>query len=175
MDKDHPFNRSGDDLNVLELGHPVKSKNSLPSPAFFLRCNGTWDALVSSNRVLNGGTSTRSTTRVFNQSIQKGVWHYVIVQFKLHWDSSKGPYFRVWRATSGVSPVQIASSNIANNYNESVTYSPQKFGLYMWNISSGWGTSNSRTLYTKGLHVFKDASGSPALIVGSMLESIRGI
>ena len=53
-------------------------------------------------------------------------------------------------------------------------YIPQKFGLYQWNVNS-WGSSITRTLYTKGLHVFRDQSGSPALSVNTMLEYIRAI
>jgi hypothetical protein len=174
VDNDHPFNGSGDDLDILELGHPITSKNSNPSPAFYLRRNGTWDAMVGSNTVLNGGTSTRKLSRVFSRPIAKGVWHYVIVQFKLEWDQSKSPYFRVWHAIGSGSPVQVCNTTIPNYYRESATYTSQKFGLYQWNVNS-WGTSNTRTLYTKGLHIFKDQSGSPTLNANSMLEFIRGI
>lgn len=174
VDNDHPFNGSGDDLDILELGHPITSKNSQPSPAFYLRRNGRLDARIGSNTVLDGGTSTRTFSTAFSKPITKGVWHYVIVQFKLEWDKSKSPYFRVWHASGNGSPVQLCNTTIPNYFRESATYTAQKFGLYQWNVSN-WGTSNSRTLYTKGLHIFKDQSGSPALNVNSMLEFVRGI
>jgi hypothetical protein len=176
VDKDHPFNGTGGGIGLLELGHPVTSQNAYASPGFALRENGTWDAQVNYNKVLNGGPATRVSSKLFSQTIQKGVWHYVIVQFKLHWDSSKSPYIRVWKATGGGSPVQIANRNAPNTYNESVSYKPQKFGLYLWDITSkGWGSSTTRTIYTKGLHVFKDVSGTPALSVSSLLEYVRAI
>jgi hypothetical protein len=174
VDADHPFNGSGDDLDILEIGHPVTSKNSMPSPAFYLRRNGTMDAMVSSNTVLNGTTATRRTTKVFSKAVQKKVWHYIVVQFKLDWDVAKKPYFRVWHAVGNGAPVQLCNTSIANAYRESAGYIPQKFGLYQWNVNS-WGSSITRTLYTKGLHVFRDQSGSPALSVNTMLEYIRAI
>jgi hypothetical protein len=173
-DADHPFNGSGDDLNILELGHGVTSKNGLPHIAFFLRRNGTLDAMVSSNNVLNGTTKTRRTTKVFAKSVQKKVWHYIVVQFKLEWDAAKKPYFRVWHAVGNGSPVQVCNTTIANAYRETATYTPQKYGLYQWNLSN-WGTSTTRTTFTKGLHVFLDKAGTPALSVGSLLEYARAI
>jgi hypothetical protein len=174
VDTDHPFDGTGDDLDILELGHGVTSKNGMPNPAFYLRRNGTMDAMVSSNTVLNGDASTRKTEKVFSKPVKKGVWHYLVVQFKLEWDASKGPYFRVWHAVGNGAPVQIANTNIANGYRESVTYQPQKFGLYQWNVNN-WGSSDSRTLYTKGLHIFRDEPGTPALDVNSMLAFIRSM
>jgi hypothetical protein len=174
VDRDHPFNGSGDDLDILELGHPTSSSNSNPGPAFYLRRNGTWDSLLWGNSVLNGGTSTRVGTKPFSEPIAKGVWHYIVVQFKLEWNPSKGPYFRVWRATGNGAPVQIANSSAANTWNETYTYTPWKYGLYQWNVNN-WGSSPSRTLYTKGLHIFKDQPGTPTLNVNSMLEFVRAI
>lgn len=174
VDADHPFNGSGDDVDILELGHSVSSKNTLPNPAFYLRRNGTMDAMVSSNTTLNGSDGGRRTSKVFSRSVQKKVWHYIVIQFKLEWDVSKKPYFRVWHAVGNGSPVQVANTSIANLYRETATYTPSKFGLYQWNLSN-WGTSTTRTLYTKGLHIFRDQSGSPTLQVGPMLEYLRAI
>jgi hypothetical protein len=174
IDSDHPFDGSGDDLDILELGHPTSSANCNPSPAFYLRRNGRWDSMIWGNTVKDGGTSTRVGAKPFSEPISKGVWHYVVVQFKLEWDVSKGPYFRVWRATGKGTPVQIASSSAANTWNEKNTYTPWKFGLYQWNINN-WGSSPSRTVYTKGVHIFKDQPGTPTLNVNSMLAFIRGI
>jgi hypothetical protein len=174
VDSDHPFNGTGEDLDILELGHGVTSKNSLPTPAFYVRRNATFDAMVSSNTVLDGTNSTRKTAKVFSKPISKGVWHYVVVQFKLEWDVSKRPYFRVWHAVGSQAPVQVANTNIANSYRESVSYKPQKFGLYQWNINN-WGSSTSRTVYTKGLHVFRDSPGTPTLDVNSMFAFIRSM
>ena len=173
---DHPFNGSGDDLNIWEIGHPVKtaSGNTIPTPAFFIRRNGTWDALLSYTTNVDS-TAGVSRTTAFSRSLQKGVWNYVVVQFKLHWDKSKGPYFRVWQAVGSGAPAQLVNTSVANYYRESVTYTPSKFGLYSWNPSTGWGSSSSRTLYTKGVHVFKDVSGASTLDVNSLLEYIRAI
>jgi hypothetical protein len=80
----------------------------------------------------------------------------------------------VWHAVGSGAPVQLCNTSISNFYRESAGYIPQKFGLYQWNIDN-WGSSTTRTLYSKGLHVFRDQSGSPALGVNTLLEYSRAI
>jgi hypothetical protein len=174
VDKDHPFNGSGNDMNILSLGHPVSSKNTQSMNALFLHRDGTMRFLVSSNSVLNGSNSTYKSAS-FRKSVQKGVWNYIIVQWKYEWDTSKKPYTRVWHAVGSGSPVQWVNTNVANELRESAGYHPWKFGEYLWDISSGWGTTTSRTLYTKGIQIFRDQSGSPSLTVNSLLSLMRSL
>jgi hypothetical protein len=173
---DHPLDGRGADLGILELGHATSSKNAYASPSFCLRRNGTLDGMIFSNPVLDGGPSTRVASKAFSYPVAKGVWHYFIMQFKLEWDAAKKPYFRVWSATGSGSPKKIADSSVANTFNETNTYAPWKFGLYQWDVTdAGWGSSASRTFFTKGFYLFKDEAASPSLDVNSMLEFIRGI
>ena len=174
VDKDHPFNGSGGDMSILSLGHPVTSKNQQSMNVLFLQRNGTMRFLVSSNSVLNGTNSSYKGTS-FTKSIQKGVWHYIIVQWKYEWDVSKKPYTRVWHAVGNGSPVQWVNTSVANEFRESAGYHPWKFGEYIWDITNGWGGSSSRTIYTKGVQILRDQSGSPSLSVNSMLTLMRSL
>lgn len=178
---DHPFSGTGGELNILSLGHPVSSKNSQSMSALFLYRDGRMGFLVSSNSVLNGSNSTYKGTR-FYKSIQKGVWHYIVVQCKYEWDVAKGPYTRVWHAVGNGAPVQWVNTNIANAFRESAGYHPWKFGIYAWDLSTGtngiWSTSppsSSRTLYTKGIQIFRDQPGTPTLSVNTMLALMRSM
>jgi hypothetical protein len=174
VDNDHPLNGSGGDLNILSLGHPVSSKNQQSMNALFLQRNGTIRFLISSNQVLDGTNSTYKGTS-YTRSIKKGVWNYIIVQWKYEWDKAKGPYTRVWHAVGNGSPVQWVNTTIPNEFRESKGYHPWKFGEYMWDISAGWGASSSRTIYTKGLQILRDQGGSPTLNVNSMLALMRSM
>ena len=174
VDKDHPLNGTGDHMTVLSLGHPVSSKNTQSQNVFFVRKDGKVRFLISSNSVLNGTSSTYKSSS-FDKPIQKGVWNYFIVQWKYHWDVSKGPYTRVWHAVGSGAPVQWINTNIANAFRESAGYHPWKFGGYLWNVGAGWGSSNSRTIYTKGIQAFRDQPGTPTLNVNSMLALMRSL
>lgn len=178
---DHPFNGTGGDLGIMSLGHSVSSKNTQSMGALFLQRNGTMRFLISSNSVLNGGNSTYKGTS-FTKSIQKGTWHYIIIQCKFEWDKAKGPYTRVWHAVGNGAPVQWVNSNIPNSFRESAGYHPWKYGIYAWDITSGsngiWSTrpaSSSRTTYTKGMKIFADKPGSPTLNVNSLLALLRSM
>jgi hypothetical protein len=174
VDKDHPFNGSGGDMAVLSLGHPVTSKNQQSQNVLFLNRNGTVRFLISSNSVLNGTNSTYKGSS-FSKPIQKGVWNYFIVQWKYHWDVSKGPYTRVWHAVGNGSPQRWVNTGIANAYRESGGFHPWKFGEYIWDVNNGWGSSSSRTIYTKGFQAFRDQPGTPTLNENSMLALMRSL
>lgn len=174
VSSDFPFNGTGGDMTILSLGHPVSSKNTQSQNVFFLRRDGKVRFLISSNKVLNGGNSTY-VGKSYDRSIQKGVWHYFVVQWKYHWDASKGPYTRVWHAVGNGAPVQWVNSTTPNAFRESAGFHPWKFGGYMWDVNSGWGSSTSRTFYTKGLQAFRDQSGTPGLSVNTMLALMRSM
>lgn len=169
---DHPLNGSGDHISILSLGHAVTSSNTQSMNKLDLRKDGKLRFWIQSNNVLNG-TNATAQGRVYDFPVTKGVWNYIIIQWKYEWDVAKGPYTRLWRAVGTGAPVQIVNTNIANSFRESAGYHPWKFGLYMWDINNGWGSSSSRTIYTKGLQILKDQPGTPKLDVNSMLALVR--
>lgn len=169
---DHPFDGSGDHISILSLGHSVSSKNTQSMNKLDLRKDGKLRFWVQSNSVLDGTNATARGT-VFDFPVQKGVWNYVVIQWKYEWDANKGAYTRLWHAVGDGAPVQRINTAIANAFRESAGYHPWKFGLYMWNVNTGWGSSSSRTIHTKGLFILKDQPGTPTLNVTSMLALIR--
>jgi hypothetical protein len=171
---DHPFDGSGDHISILSLGHSVGSKNVQSMNKLDLRKDGKLRLWVQSNNVLDGTDATR-TGSTFDFPVQKGVWNYFVIQWKYEWDEVKGPYTRVWRAVGNGSPVQLVDTTIPNSFRESAGFHPWKFGLYMWDINKGWGTSPTRTIYTKGLYIFRDEPGVPTLDVNSLLPLLRSI
>lgn len=87
-------------------------------------------------------------------------WHRFVMKLRLHWDRSKGPYVKIWRAVGNGPLQQIADYAGPNDYNNIAPYVPQKFGLYRWDA---WSGKPTRTIFTKGFYVFKDQTGSPAI------------
>ncbi len=71
--------------------------------------------------------------------------------------------------------MQWVNTNIANAFRETGGYHPWKFGSYFWDVNNSWGTSNSRTIYTKGIQAFRDQPGTPTLNVNSMLALMRSL
>lgn len=161
-------------MSILGFGHSVSSKNVQGMNKLDLRKDGKLRFWVNSNSVLDGSDATR-TSHTFDFPIQKGTWNYIVIQWRFEWDESKGPYTRLWRAVGNGPPVQIVNTDVANAYRESAGYHPWKFGLYMWDINKGWGTSPTRTIYTKGLYILKDEPGDPTLDVNTLLSLLRSI
>ncbi|HQR51703.1 MAG TPA: hypothetical protein PLZ79_00410 [Burkholderiales bacterium] len=172
--KDHPLDGSGDHLSILSLGHSVSSKNVQSMNKLDLRKDGKLRFWVQSNSVLDGTDASRSGS-TFDIPVQKGVWNYFVIQWKYEWDEARAPYTRVWQAVGNAAPAQVVDTSIPNAFRESAGYHPWKFGLYMWDVNKGWGTSPTRTLYTKGLYIFKDAPGTPTLDVAILLSLLRSI
>ena len=171
---DHPLDGGGDHISILSLGHSVGSKNVQSMNKIDLLKNGNLRFWVQSNGVLDGADATRIGS-TFDFPVQKGVWNYIVIQWKYEWDQTKDPYTRLWRAVGNGPPVQIVATDIPNAFRESAGYHPWKFGLYMWDIKKGWGSSPTRTIYTKGLYIFKDEPGTPKLEVSSLLALLRSI
>lgn len=172
VDNDHPFDGSGDHIGVLSLGHSVSSKNTQSMNKIDLRNDGKLRFWVQSNSVLDGTNATAKGT-VYDLPVKKGVWNYIVIQWKYEWDVTKGPYTRLWQAVGSGSPVQKVNTNIANAFRETAGYHPWKYGLYMWDVNKGWGSSPTRTIYTKGLQILKDQPGTPKLDANLMLALIR--
>lgn len=169
---DHPLDGTGDHISILSLGHSVTSRNTQSMNKLDLRKDGKLRFWVQSNAVLDG-TNATARGAVFDFPVQKGVWNYIVIQWKYEWEANKGPYTRLWHAVGDGVPVQRVNTTIANAFRESAAYHPWKFGLYMWNVNTGWGSSSTRTMHTKGLYILKDQAGTPTLNVNSMLALIR--
>jgi hypothetical protein len=172
--KDHPFDGSGDHVSVLSLGHSVSSTNVQSMNKLDLRKDGKLRFWIQSNAVLDGTDVTRMGN-VYDFPITNDVWNYIVIQWKYEWDVLAGPYTRLWSAVGDRSPNQMVDTAIPNSFRESAGYHPWKFGLYMWDVTSGWGSSQTRTIYTKGLYVFRDLPGTPSLDVNSLLVLLRSI
>lgn len=171
---DSPFDGSGDHMSILGLGHSVGSKNAQGMHKLDLRKDGKLRFWVNANSVLDGTDATR-TGSTFDFPVQRGVWNYIVIQWQYEWDPAKGPYTRLWRAVGNGPAVQIADTDIPNAFRESAGFHPWKFGLYMWDVNKGWGSSPTRTIYTKGLYIFKDEPGDPTLDVSSLIALLRSI
>lgn len=169
---DHPFDGSGDHIGIMSLGHSVSSSNTISMNMLHLRKDGKLRFWVQGNRVLDGTDKTR-TGRVYDFPIKRGVWNYIVIQWKYEWDVAKKPYTRLWRAEGDGPAVQLVNTDIANAFNESAGYFPWKFSIYMWDINNGWGTSATRTTYTKGLYILRDQQGASTLDVNTMLALAR--
>ena len=103
------------------------------------------------------------------------MWYIFVYQFKYEWDVAKGPYTRFWSAVGDGAPTKIADIAIPNSYNESCQL-PSLGGPRhdLWNVTDkGWGSSSTRTVYTKGVYIFKDEPGTPQLSLDLMLALIR--
>lgn len=172
VDNDHPFDATGDHIGVLSLGHAVTSKCTQSMNKLDLRKDGKLRFWVQSNGVLDGTNATAKGT-VYDFPVQKGAWNYIVIQWKYEWDVAKGPYTRLWHAVGNGAPVQRVNTTMANAFRESAGFHPWKFGLYLWNVNTGWGTSPTRTMNTKGLYILKDQPGTPTLDLNSMLALIR--
>jgi hypothetical protein len=174
VDTDHPFDGSGDTMKILDLGHSVSSKNTNALHALQLLKDGKLRLLVSSNNVLDG-TNATAQRRAYDVPVTKGAWNYIVMQFKYEWDATKRPYTRLWRAVDKGTPMKIVDADIPNSYRESAGYHPWgDLGIYMWDVTDkGWGSSSTRTIYTKGIYILKDQNGTPTLSLDSMLALIR--
>jgi hypothetical protein len=99
-------------------------------------------------------------------------WHKFVMKVRFHWDAARAPYIRIYRAV-GSQPLElIGSRDGPNAFNDQAAWLPQKFGLYRWDP---WSAGPTRTLFTKGLFVLRDAPGtSPVdeLAMRALLDSI---
>ncbi len=99
-------------------------------------------------------------------------WYKFVMKARFHWDASRSPSLRIWRAV-GDGPLEaIAARDGPNAFNDRASYVPQKFGLYRWDP---WAGSPTRTLYTKGLFVLRDRPDLPALSEIQMLGLIDAL
>ncbi|MBL8526551.1 MAG: heparin lyase I family protein [Burkholderiales bacterium] len=171
---DHPFDGSGDHISILSLGHSVTSKITQSMNKLDLRKDGNLRLWVQSSGVLDGTNATAQGS-TFDFPVKKGVWNYIVIQWKYEWDPAKGPYTRVWRAVGNGPAAQIVDTDIPNAFRESAGFHPWKFGLYMWDVNKGWGSSPTRTIYTKGLYIFKDEPGDPTLDASALIALLRSI
>lgn len=99
-------------------------------------------------------------------------WHWIVMKVRLHWDATKKPYTKIWRAVGDGPLTLLADYQGPNDYRNNAPYIPQKFGIYRWD---SWSGKSTRTMYTKGLYIVKDGGGEPAADQAAMLNLLRGI
>jgi hypothetical protein len=99
-------------------------------------------------------------------------WNYLI--FKMRWGRSanSGTGIQVWMAQGSGAAVQLFEwQSVQFGYFDmppNTNY--PKAGLYQWSLP---GTE--RSSWTKGLQIYRDVSGSPALDVDSVLATVRAL
>ena len=151
------------------------STDSTPSPpragSLIASSNGGFTLYRSWNATYMGNSPSRET---FSLSASTTQWNYLIIQVKVHYDASQDPFVRVWQATGDGSLTKVVDRSGPVGYNEDTPTTAQKFGLYRWDSWAG-DSQQTRTAYTKGLYIFKDTAGSPALNEQSMLALLRSI
>jgi hypothetical protein len=104
-----------------------------------------------------------------------GVWYDFVYNFKIGTSVDAG-LWRIWvreRGTNNVQQIVNYSGPLGyGQYNEDKY--PQTFGLYSWDVP--WaGQSPTSTSYTKGLYIFRAASGTPAVNLDSVMALLRSI
>jgi len=99
-------------------------------------------------------------------------WHWIVMKVRLHWDSTRNPYMKIWRAVGNGPLQQLVDYDGPNDYRNNAPYIPQKFGVYRWDA---WSGKPTRTIHTKGLYVIKADTGSPVINEQSMLGLLRQI
>ena len=142
-----------------------------PSPISVLLGGGGITLIRSWNPDFNG-SNRRSQN--YPLPVEPQRWNYLIFNFKVHWDESQGPFLKVWAASGDGQPARLIDVQGPLGYNETPPQTAQKFGLYRWDPWDG-DPNQSRTLYTKGLYLFKAGPGQPPLDEHSMLALLRSI
>lgn len=103
-------------------------------------------------------------------------WYYVIRKVKIHWDEIQSPYSKVWVAAGTGTLVLGDSRKGPNGYNLDNPYYTPKAGIYKWD--QNWGSKSTRTIWTKGLYVFKataPAGDEPVIDENLLLAFLRSI
>lgn len=176
------FGHTNGRISLMDL-HNVPDAGDdpgFPPPFAFYSDPGAWQFTSNWNpnnptrwsQVQNriGGAGSATVWRETNPQVN--TWHKFVIKARFHWDSRQGPYIQIWKATGSGGLVKVASRYGPNAYNDAAVYIPQKFGFYKWD---SWGTTTSRTMYTKGYYVLRAASGTPTLDQNSMLALLNQI
>ncbi len=140
--------------------------------------NLTWDGkyITGYPPVMGSAGSGEFSIKLQKSPVVPNVWYYVIRKLRLHYDANKNPYCMVWVAKGDGPLVLMGSRSGPNAYNlDNPRYFP-KVGLYKWDQT--WGSKLTRTLWTKGLYIFKAAppkSNEPVIDQNSLLVLLRSI
>lgn len=157
--------------SILDVHAADGTRNMGPSPISVLLGGGGITLIRSWNPDFNG-SNRRSQN--YPLPVEPQRWNYLIFNFKVHWDESQGPFLKVWAASGDGQPARLIDVQGPLGYNETPPQTAQKFGLYRWDPWDG-DPNQSRTLYTKGLYLFKAGPGQPPLDEHSMLALLRSI
>lgn len=104
---------------------------------------------------------------VLDSATKPGVWYRLIFNFKMHWDSTQNPFFKVWMQRGDGSLVQVINETGPNHWPQpNIPWYFQKFGLYKWD--STWSGTQSRTMWVGGVYLVKDDPGVATLDLNVM-------
>ncbi|MDP2337672.1 MAG: hypothetical protein Q8N05_14755, partial [Bacteroidota bacterium] len=140
--------------------------------------NFTWDYkwITGYPPVMGSPGSGELSIPLQTSPVVPEVWYYVIRKLRLHYDVTKDPYLKVWVAKGNGPLVLMGDKKGPNAYNlDNPRYYP-KVGLYKWDQT--WGSKTTRTLWTKGMYIFKaanPASNEPVIDQNSLLALLRSI
>ena len=158
-------------VSILDVHAADGSTNGGPSPISVIAGKGGLSIIRSWNPVFYGNAPQREYYTVPFDTTQ---WNYLIFNFKFHYDSSQGPFLKIWQVSGDGQLTQRVNVQGPIGYNETPVQTAVKFGLYRWDA---WGGDpvQTRTSYTKGVYLFKAGSGSPTLDQNAMLALLKSI
>lgn len=170
------FGHNGDSLAFMELHNVPDSYDSEPMAHFAMLAGQNDIQIISRSNPNSAGTQASRTDRtLFSESNPSTTqWHHFVIQANFTSNSSRNPYIRIWRKLGNGAPVQIVNSTAINAYNDQAKYMPPYFGMYMWN-ANGMGNKSTRTLFSKGMYILRDAAGSTPLSQESMFALLGGV
>ena len=166
------FAAAAPNLNIAEFHVP--SPNNTPvgvSPIYWLAGNGVVSVYVRHNVNLPTNQNDYTTAVSWSAPSTLNVWHYFISNFKLGADSTSN-FFRMWHKV-GDGPLNMvvnytgrigywAACDPADRYNYA------KHGMYWYTT---WPASGSptRTMWSKGFRLIREAAGTPEIDEVQML------
>lgn len=150
-----------------------------PSPISYIIYNNGGTLTLQCWRAWSTGggynSQTGAQTPFGDTALSTTTWYYIIGRCLLHWDTSRyNTYHQVWIASGNAgAAVQIADwQNVPIGFNDGTAYLFCKSGLYRFDP---WGgdSSQTRTMRSKGFHLFRDVIDSNSLTLQNLLTWAR--
>jgi hypothetical protein len=182
------------DVDLADFHAPFWAGNGYPEtpnftvtspPASIYFGKGEANRLVASNNWSDSLAVDKPTIH-YNPAAEllantpRNTWVYVVRRIKPHWDISKGPFYYIWVAVGNGPLVQKLASTQPNTFRTLNPMMSPKEGVYQWEnrTDSAWGSKPTRTLYTKGMMIFKAGTptgNNPPLNEQTILNTMRGM
>lgn len=121
--------------------------------------------------VMNG--TSDDSVRWSESNTPTNQWQYFIMHTKRSWNTADSPFATIWRAVGAGAPQVLASVSIPgpNAYHSSNDLREYiKEGMYHW--KQPFNGVNSRTRFSKGVHVFNHLPGHNETTMLNFLRSI---